>query len=74
MNFLSDKEIGNELSLNLTSNQAGKLIGSSGKTIKELRKRFNGVKIDVNNCGQRVVKISGKDKVRVYGLILTQIL
>lgn len=74
MNFLSVKEIGNELSLNLTSNQAGKLIGSSGKTIKELRKRFNGVKIDVNNSGQRVVKISGKDKVRVYGLILTQIL
>jgi predicted RNA-binding protein YlqC (UPF0109 family) len=74
INLLSVKEIGNELSLNLSNDQAGRLIGSGGRTIKDLRKRFDGVKIDINNFGQRVVKISGRDKVRVYGLILTQIL
>lgn len=68
------KDVGNEICLNLSSNQAGRLIGSGGKTISNIRKRFNDVKIEVNNSGQRIVKISGKNKVRVYGLILTQIL
>lgn len=63
-----------ELVLKLTNDQAGRLIGFRGETIKNLIKRFNGVKIDVNNNGQRIAKISGKYRVNVYGLIVTQIM
>jgi hypothetical protein len=66
--------VGEELYLKLTNDQAGRLIGFGGKTIKDLLKRFDGVKIVVNSSGQRLVKISGKYRVNVYGLILTQIM
>lgn len=75
MDFFSVKEIGKELTLNLSDDQAGRLIGRGGKTINSLRKRFNGITINIDRYGEpRVVKISGPDKVCVYGLILTQIL
>jgi predicted RNA-binding protein YlqC (UPF0109 family) len=74
LDLFSVKTVEKELSINLTDDQAGKLIGRGGKNIENMRKRFNGVDIDINRYGQRVVKIRGSRRVCVYGLILTQIL
>lgn len=74
MDLFAIKKIEKELCLELTNDQAGKLIGNGGKTIKDIRKRFSDTTININRNGQRIVRISGKRKVNVYGLILTQIM
>ena len=46
-------EIDEKITMNLTTEQAGRLIGYGGVTIKDLRKRFKNTKIDINSCGKR---------------------
>ena len=67
-------EIDEKITMDLTTEQAGRLIGYGGVTIKDLRKRFKNTKIDINSCGKRTVCITGKRRVNVYCLIKTQIL
>lgn len=40
MDFFTVKEIGEELTLNLSNDQAGRLIGCGGETINSLRKKL----------------------------------
>lgn len=74
LDLFAVKNVEKELLINITDDQAGRLIGRGGKNIENIRKRFKLVDIDINRYGQRVVKIRGPGKVCVYGLILTQIL
>lgn len=68
------KKIEEELSMILTNDQAGRLIGRNGKNVKNLRNRFKNTGIYVSSSIPRIVKIKGKNRVNVWCLIKTQII
>lgn len=69
---LIDKSLtGEDFVINLSNDQAGRLIGFKGETISKLRKRFKKclIKVVTEEDGKRKVLIDGDQRLNVYGYI-----